>query len=137
MTKDVLVQGSVGVVAGILTIAGLFMPWLAVENSATGFEIGDVLTTTQAVTAIPMTLLILGVLIIAGGVMHLLGYPYEMKLATATSLMALLTSIFFILTVFFGVLTHNQTTLTPQVGPWISILGSIFGVVSPRLKRTQ
>lgn len=128
---DRVAQGSVAVAAGIIFVSVLFLPWLTAESSAVS---GLANPRDQAAVAIPMILILLGVVTIFGGAIHIAGYEVGIQLATVMSGIAFFISVMVIIVTLMGA-NSSGGVLSLLVGPWICAAGAIFGVISSRLER--
>lgn len=129
---DIFVQGGVAIAAGIVLFSALFLPWLAPErNAISGLSRAE----NQAQVAIPMTLILLAVLTIFGGVIHILSYSVGIQIATVTSAISFFISVMVIVVTLASVGDLGGETLNLLVGPWIAAAGAIFGAISSKLER--
>ncbi|MFQ6067948.1 MAG: hypothetical protein ACE5KD_00230 [Candidatus Bathyarchaeia archaeon] len=131
-TADIVVQGGVAIAAGIIIVAALYLPWLSTKNTAIS---GLTKAEDQAAVAIPMTLILLAVLTIFGGIIHIAGYEVGIKLATVASAIAFFISVMVIIVTLVGANNLEGNTLNLLIGPWIGVAGAIFGAISSKLER--
>ena len=130
--EDVLVQGGVAIAAGVIFSVVLFLPWLSAEYSAIA---GLIQARSQASVVVPMTLIILSIMTVFGGVVHIAGYKVGIQLVTIMSAIAFFISVMAIVATLASAAYHEGTTLQLLIGPWIGVAGAIFGIVSSRLER--
>jgi hypothetical membrane protein len=129
---DALVQGGVGIAAGIILFSALFLPWLSTEYSALS---GLARAENQAAIATPLTLILLGVLTIFVGAVHILGYKVGVQICTVASALAFFISVMVIVVTLVGVESLEGEPLRFTIGPWLGAAGAIFGAVSSKLER--
>ena len=129
--KDAFVQGGVAIAAGILIFTALFLPWLSTKYTAIS---GLTRPEDQASVAIPMTLILVSLLTVFGGVIHILGYRVGIQIATVTSAVAFFISVMVIIVTLASASNFEGKTLDLLVGPWIGAAGSIFGSISSKLE---
>jgi hypothetical protein len=130
-SSDVLVQGIVAIVSGIIVFAALFLPWLGTNAALWGLRDAR----NQAQLAIPMTLILLSVLVIFGGLIHIGGYKVGIQIATVLSALAFFISVMVIVATLATAENSAGTTLNLLVGPWIAAAGAVFGAISSKLER--
>ena len=82
-----------------------------------------------------MTLIILSIMTIFGGIAHIAGYNVGIQLATVMSAIAFFISVMAIVATLATATYHEGSTLQLLIGPWIGVAGAIFGVISSRLER--
>lgn len=125
---DVLVQGGVSIIAGLIYFIVLFFPWLSGRpNGISGLANPQ----DQAAVAIPMILILLSIMTIFGGLIHIAGYELGIQLATFMSTIAFFISIMVIIFTLYG----GSQTISLFIGPWICAATSILGILSSKLKR--
>jgi hypothetical membrane protein len=129
---DALVQGGMAIVAGIILLAALSLPWLSTDYSALS---GLARAENQAAIATPLTLILLGVLIVFGGAVHILGYKVGIQVCTFASALAFFISIMVIIITLAGVESLEGEPLSFTIGPWLGATGAIFGAISSKLER--
>jgi len=128
---DRVVQGGVAIVAGMIFIVVLYLPWLSLEYSAiNGLFRGE----GQIAVAVPMVLILVAVITIFGGTIHVAGYEIGIQMATAMSALAFFISVMAIIVTLLDPSTTGGT-LNLLVGPWICAAGAIFGAISSKLER--
>ena len=125
---DVLVQGGVAIIVGIIYFVVLFLPWLSGRPNAIS-GLGD--PQDQAAVAIPMILILISIMTIFGGLIHIAGYELGIQLATFMSTIALFISVMVIIFTLYD----GSPTINLLIGPWIGTAASIFGVLSSKLRR--
>jgi hypothetical protein len=131
--EDILVQGCVSIASGVVILAALFMPWLSSEYTAIA---GLIHAKNQtAYLAVPLTLILISILMIFGGAIHILGYKIGIQLATVTSAVAFFISVMVVVVTLASLNDFDGTALDLLIGPWIGVIGSIFGTLSSKLKR--
>ncbi len=129
---DALVQGGVAIAAGVILFAALFLPWLSTEYSAlSGLARAD----NQAAIVTPLTLILLGILIVFGGAIHILGYRVGIQVCTVASALAFFISVMVIIVTLAGVEGIEGEPLRFTIGPWLGAAGAIFGAISSKLER--
>lgn len=129
---DILVQGGVAIAAGVILFSALFLPWLSAGKSAVS---GLTQAKDQAQVAIPMTLILLAILTVFGGIIHIAGYKVGIQLATVTSAIAFFISVMVIIVTLAVADSLKGNTLNLLIGPWIGAAGAIFGAISSKLER--
>jgi len=138
--RSPLVQGLVGVSAGILLLISLFLPWIEmVEYGAkvSGFEIGDFfafLIKMQIVEVITMFLLLFAFLTILGSFLLMIGYELGTQIIGWASGLALFLSVVIVLAL--GTIPTEEVYITLQINPGIYIFGAVLGLISTKLERT-
>lgn len=128
--SDIRVQGVVAIAAGIIVFSSLFFPWLSSDYTAVS---GLSKVTDQAAVAVPMTVILLALLTLFGGVMHIAGYRVGIQMATITSAISFFISTMAIIVTFAQ--SFEGEALHILVGPWIGAVGSICGAISSKLER--
>lgn len=135
--KNQLVQGTVGIFAGLLTLVSLFQPWIIIGGSAfSGLDIGEVfamLIDMQIVGVVTMILLLLSLLMTLGGFLHIIGYMIGKELTGNASGIALFFSV--ILAFFLGFYRSESARFSLEIGLWLCITGAVLGLISVRLER--
>lgn len=130
-SADIVVQGGVAIAAGVIFFLVLFLPWFSTDYTAIiGLTRGE----DQISVVIPLTLILLAVITIFGGIIHIGGYEVGIRLATITSAVAFFVSV---MVIVFTLVTASDSDfgLYQLVGPWIGAAGGIFGVISSKLER--
>jgi hypothetical membrane protein len=130
---DVFVQGGVAIAAGIVYFVVLFLPWLTPEHSAIS---GLARAESQAAVVIPMTLIVLAITTIFGGIMHIAGYHVGIQLATVMSAIAFFISVMIIVVTLARASAFEGRMIELLIGPWIGAAGAIFGAISSKFERT-
>jgi len=87
----------------------------------------------MAEMAVPMTLILLSILIIFGGIIHIAGYQVGIQLATLASSITFFISVMVIIISLTS--SPSSVALDILIGPWISAAGSIFGTISSKIER--
>lgn len=135
MDREYVLVAIVALVAGVIVIASLFLPWLVVANEESeklnAFQVGEFtaesLNLAFASTAFNF-LLLFGVLMIFGAVLRLVKIEVGLCLIYAG---ALLTLIFTVLTL---IVSSFVAFLSPLTGAWVCLCSSIAGLISPKLR---
>lgn len=130
-TEDTLVQGSVAIAAGAILFATLFLPWLSGERNAMS---GLTQAADQAQLVIPMTIILLAVLVVFGGVAHVSGYQVGIQLATIASAGAFFISV---MVIVVTLATASSRTLNLLVGPWVAAGAAIIGIICSKLEKRK
>ena len=128
---DRFVQGSVAIIAGMIFMAVLNLPWLSLEYSAIN---GLFHSEDQLAVAVPMVLILFGVITIFGGVIHIAGYNIGIQMVTAISALTFFISVMVIIVTLLDP-SNTGSVLNLLVGPWVCAAGAIFGAISSRLER--
>jgi hypothetical protein len=125
---DVLVQGGIAIIVGLMYFVVLFLPWLSGRPNAIS-GLGD--PQDQAALTLPMVLILLAFMTVFGGLIHIAGYELGIQLATFMSTIAFFISVMAIIVMLFG---GNQE-IDLLIGPWIGTAASIFGILCSKFSR--
>ncbi len=127
---DIRVQGTVAMVAGIIILAALFLPWLDQGNT-----IYTLTRVRNPALAAILTLILLAILTIFGGAIHIAGYKIGIQITTIASVTAFFITILVIITTIANADNIEGRTLNLLIGPWVAAAGAIFGAISSKLER--
>jgi hypothetical protein len=133
--RDYLLAAIIALVAGIIVVVSLFLPWLEVANATSeqlnAFQVGqftaESLNLAFAGTAFNF-LLLFGCLMIFGAVLKLVKIEVGMNLIYASAILCL------IFTGLTMIISSFIAFLSPLFGSWLCLCASIAGLVSPKLQ---
>jgi len=131
---SLVVQSVIALVAGILVVASLFCPWMAVGDGSAetfnAFQLGEHFADSLNLAFVSVAfdfLLIFGCFMIVGAVLRLLNVAVGLDLIYAGALLSLIATA--IMIIVSGFIPFH----TPLIGAWLCLCSSIAGLISPKL----
>lgn len=133
--RDYVLAAIVALVAGVIVIASLFLPWLVVADEESeelnAFQVGEFTAESLSLAFASTTfnfLILFGCFMIFGAILRLVKIEVGLYLIYAGALLGV------IFTVLTLIVSSFVAFLSPRIGGWVCLCSSIAGLVSSKLR---